>query len=158
MHLLLQQKGTIAEEGEAIDLGQSPGRIAVLTAADTEIAVLAAAREGAQGRVIAVCQPHRYSRTVHLMDDFGRSFYQADSVYVLEIYAASERAIEGVSGQAIVERLRAYGHRSAEYAGTMDRAVEAVLAEAREGDLIITLGAATAYFRVALASGTTPVP
>ena len=50
-----------------------------------------------------------------------------------------------MSGQGIVERLRAYGHRSAEYAGTMDRAVEAVLAEAREGDLIITLGAGSVW-------------
>lgn len=112
----------------------------------TEIrSTLAAARQCRYGRVLVIFQPHRYSRTVHLMDDFGRSFYQADSVHVLDIYAASERPIEGVSGQAIVDRLRAYGHRSAAYAGTMDRAVEAVLAEAREGDLVITLGAGNVW-------------
>ncbi|HWR50404.1 MAG TPA: UDP-N-acetylmuramate--L-alanine ligase [Bryobacteraceae bacterium] len=112
----------------------------------TEIAsTLAAAQQYNYGRVLAIFQPHRYSRTYHLMDDFGRCFYQADSVFVLDIYAASEQPIEGVSAEALVERVQAFGHRSVEYAGTIDRAVERVLAEVREGDLVLTLGAGNVW-------------
>ncbi|MGE5648001.1 MAG: UDP-N-acetylmuramate--L-alanine ligase [Acidobacteriota bacterium] len=112
----------------------------------TEIrATLAAARQCRYKRIHAIFQPHRYSRTVHLMDDFARCFYHADSVFVLDIYAASEKPIEGVSGEALAERIRAYGHRSVEYVGTIDRAVEAALGVAEEGDLIITQGAGNVW-------------
>ena len=92
-------------------------------------------------KVHVLFQPHRYSRTMHLMDDFARSFHQADHVYVMDIYAASEKPIEGVTAQALVERLRQFGHRGAEYVGTMDRGVDAMLAAAAAGDVLITLGA-----------------
>lgn len=112
----------------------------------TEIrATLAAARVCNFARVIAVFQPHRYTRTQALMDEFARSFNQADMVFVLDIYAASEKPIEGVSAEALVEALRAHGHRSAHYAGTMDRAVDAVIAEARDGDAVMTLGAGSVW-------------
>src|SRR6202043_2776404 len=80
----------------------------------TEIrATLAAARDCKHSKVHVLFQPHRYSRTDALMDDFARSFHQADTVHVLDIYAASEEPIEGVSAEALVARLRAFGHRSA---------------------------------------------
>src|SRR5260370_36431400 len=92
-----------------------------------------------------IFQPHRYTRTYHLMDEFARSFMQADRLYVLDIYAASEKPIEGVTAQALAERIRQFGHRSAEYAGTIDRAVEAVMAAVEPGDAVLTLGAGNVW-------------
>ena len=78
----------------------------------TEIrATLAAARGCAPHRLHVLFQPHRYTRTMHLMDEFARSFHQADRVLVLDIYAASEQPIEGVTAEALVDRMRQYGHR-----------------------------------------------
>jgi UDP-N-acetylmuramate--alanine ligase len=108
-------------------------------------ATLAAARQCHYRRIHSIFQPHRYSRTVHLMDDFARCFYQADSVFVLDIYAASEKPIEGVSGEALAERIRAFGHRSVRYVGSIDKAVEAAMEVAEEGDLIITQGAGNVW-------------
>jgi UDP-N-acetylmuramate--alanine ligase len=112
----------------------------------TEIrATLAAARLGEYRRIHVIFQPHRYSRTHALMDEFARSFHQADSVYVLEIYAASEQPIEGVSGEALAQRIRDFGHRDVEFAGTIDGAVDAVLRKAQSGDLVLTLGAGNVW-------------
>jgi UDP-N-acetylmuramate--alanine ligase len=112
----------------------------------TEIrATLAAARQCRYGRIHVIFQPHRYTRTLHLMDDFARCFYQADSVLVLDIYAASEKPIEGVSAQSLAERIRDFGHHGVEYAGTIDRAVERVLALAEDGDAVLTLGAGNVW-------------
>lgn len=112
----------------------------------TEIrATLAAARLCNYKRIHAIFQPHRYSRTQALMDEFAMSFHQADHVQVLDIYAASEEPIEGVSGSALTERMRALGHRSVEFAGTVDQAVDNILQSVREGDLVITLGAGNVW-------------
>lgn len=112
----------------------------------TEIrATLAAARQCQYRRIHVIFQPHRYTRTMHLMDEFARSFNDADSVYLLDIYAASEKPIEGVTAQALVDRLAAFGHRSARYSGTIDKALEAVKANAQEGDLVLTLGAGNVW-------------
>jgi len=112
----------------------------------TEIrATLAAARLCGYKRVLVLFQPHRYSRTFHLMDEFGKAFHRADSVWVLDIYAASEKPIEGVTAEAMVERIRQFGHRSAEYAGTMERGVAAILEAVRPGDLVLTLGAGNVW-------------
>ena len=112
----------------------------------TEVrATLAAARLCGYRRLHVIFQPHRYTRTYHLMDEFARSFMQADRLYVLDIYAASEKPIEGVTAQAMVERIRQFGHRSAEYAGTIDRAVEAVMASVEPGDAVLTLGAGNVW-------------
>jgi len=109
----------------------------------TEIlATLAAARSCAGGgRVRVLFQPHRYTRTMHLMDEFARAFHSADRVVVLDIYAASEQPIEGVTAQALAARMREFGHRDVEYAASNDEGVAAVVAGAQPGDLIITLGA-----------------
>src|SRR6202049_3055521 len=88
----------------------------------TEIrATLAAAQLCKFRRIHAVFQPHRYTRTQHLMDEFAKSFHQADVVYVLDIYAASEDPIQGITGQALAQRLRDFGHCSAEYTGTIEQ-------------------------------------
>lgn len=108
----------------------------------TEIrATLAAARACRFHRVHVLFQPHRYTRTQALMDEFGRAFHQADSVHVMDIYAASEVPIEGVTAEALVERIQAFGHRDAHYVGSMDRGIESVLEAAEAGDAIVTLGA-----------------
>jgi len=112
----------------------------------TEIrATLDGARLCGFERIHVLFQPHRFTRTFHLMDEFGRAFHQADSVFVLDIYAASEKPIEGVTAEALVERIRQFGHRSAEYVGTMARGVDALLAVARAGDLVLTLGAGNVW-------------
>jgi UDP-N-acetylmuramate--alanine ligase len=108
----------------------------------TEIrATLAAAKSVCHRRIHVLFQPHRYTRTLHLMDDFARSFHAADHVVALDIYAASEKPIEGVSSAALVERMRQFGHRGVEYAASSAAGVDAICASVRPGDMILTLGA-----------------
>ena len=112
----------------------------------TEIrATLDGARLCGFRRIHVLFQPHRYSRTFHLMDEFARSFLQADSVFVMDIYAASEKPIEGVTAEALADRIRQFGHRGVEYVGTIDRGVDALLAAAADGDLVLTLGAGNVW-------------
>ena len=108
----------------------------------TEIrATLAAAKLGPYNKVHVLFQPHRYSRTRFLLDEFGTAFHQADSVFLLDIYSASEPELSGVSSNVLLDRIRSFGHRSAEYAGSLDQGVAAIVKAAKPGDLIITLGA-----------------
>jgi UDP-N-acetylmuramate--alanine ligase len=86
-------------------------------------------------------QPHRYTRTFHLLDDFARAFHQADRVVVLDIYAASEKPIEGVTAEVLVDRMRQFGHRGATYASSNNAGVEAIAQGLEAGDMILTLGA-----------------
>ncbi|NWP28977.1 UDP-N-acetylmuramate--L-alanine ligase, partial [Escherichia coli] len=72
----------------------------------------AAARESAEGRVIAVVQPHRFTRLKNLMDEFAQAFNDADMVYVTPVYAAGELPLEGVSSEALVENVQRRGHRA----------------------------------------------
>ncbi len=112
----------------------------------TEIrATLAAARLCGFPRIHVLFQPHRYTRTMHLLDEFGRAFHQADNVFVMDIYAASEKPIPGVTAEALAERIRQFGHRGVEYVGTLERGVEALLGAVREGDLALTLGAGNVW-------------
>ncbi len=108
----------------------------------TEIRVtLAAAREGWKGRVIAIFQPHRYSRTRDLLNEFGTAFHNADEVLVCDIYAAGEDAIEGLTGRDVAETIVKHGHHSTKYVGSKEEAVDAALAVTAPGDFVITLGA-----------------
>jgi UDP-N-acetylmuramate--alanine ligase len=112
----------------------------------TEIrATLDGARLCGFRRIHVLFQPHRYTRTMHLMDEFAGAFHQADTLFVTDIYAASEKPIEGVTAEALVERIRQSGHRNAEHVGTIDRGVEALLETAQEGDLVLTLGAGSVW-------------
>ena len=104
-------------------------------------AVLEAAREATGNRVIAVMQPHRYTRLNDLMDDFQSSFNEADQVYVTPVYAAGEEPIEGVSSEALVEGLKSRGHRSAATVGNRDELANKLAADVQQGDLIVCLGA-----------------
>jgi UDP-N-acetylmuramate--alanine ligase len=112
----------------------------------TEIrATLTAARECRYKRVLAIFQPHRYTRTQHLMDDFARAFHAADCVYVLDIYGASEKPIAGITAESLASRMKAFGHRGVIYAGSLDNAVDSALNDAREGDAVMTLGAGNVW-------------
>ena len=112
----------------------------------TEIrATLAAAKLCNFGRVLAVFQPHRYTRTQHLLDEFAKSFHQADLVLVLDIYAASEPPIEGITGEALAQRIRDFGHRAVEYTGTVEATAETVVRIAHDRDLVLTLGAGNVW-------------
>jgi UDP-N-acetylmuramate--alanine ligase len=104
-------------------------------------AVLSAAREGAKGRVIAVCQPHRYSRLGGLMDEFASCFNDADIVYVTPVYAAGEAPMEGVDAAALVSNLKQRGHHSAAVVQDAADLARVLAAQARPDDMVVCLGA-----------------
>jgi UDP-N-acetylmuramate--alanine ligase len=104
-------------------------------------AVLSAARESAQGRVIAVVQPHRYTRLQALMEDFQNAFNDADIVMVAPVYPAGEEPIEGVDSAALAEGLRVHGHRMVKVVDSADDLAKSLRDIAAEGDMILCLGA-----------------
>jgi UDP-N-acetylmuramate--alanine ligase len=107
----------------------------------TEIkATLAAARQCGFNKIHVIFQPHRYTRTRDLMEEFTTAFADADSLVVLDIYAASEKPIEGITGEALAQRIRESG-KSVQHAGSFADAVNAAAAAAHDGDMILTLGA-----------------
>jgi UDP-N-acetylmuramate--alanine ligase len=108
----------------------------------TEVkATLAAARQCGYRKVHVVFQPHRYTRTRDLMDDFSSAFADADSLFVLDIYAASESPIEGISGETLARSISEKSGRSAQYVSSFAEAVNSSAAAAQDGDMILTLGA-----------------
>jgi UDP-N-acetylmuramate--alanine ligase len=124
-----QKKGTVRGVTVVDDYGHHP----------TEIrATLAAARESTHGRIHVVFQPHRYTRTRDLLDEFGAAFTDADSVVVLPIYAASEEPLPGITAELLVERVKG---PTVQFAPDFSTAVAVVASQAHEGDLIMTLGA-----------------
>ncbi|WP_027356101.1 UDP-N-acetylmuramate--L-alanine ligase [Desulfofundulus thermocisternus] len=104
-------------------------------------ATLQAARQTEPGRLVVVFQPHRYTRTLLLKEQFGRSFADADLVIVNEIYSAGETPIEGVNAQLIVQAIKNYGRPPVVYLPAREQVVNYLAAEARPGDLILTMGA-----------------
>jgi UDP-N-acetylmuramate--alanine ligase len=108
----------------------------------TEIrATLAAARQCEFGKIHVVFQPHRYTRTRDLKEEFTQAFHQADSVIVLDIYAASEAPIEGVTGEMLARVIHEAGRTNVQYAASFEEAANTVVSRAGEGDMILTLGA-----------------
>jgi UDP-N-acetylmuramate--alanine ligase len=108
----------------------------------TEIrATLAAARQCGYRKIHVIFQPHRYTRTRDLMDEFAAAFSDADSLIVLDIYPASEQPIEGITGEALARRISEKGKCQAEYTGSFEDALNSVTAKAQEGDMVLTLGA-----------------
>ncbi len=108
----------------------------------TEIrATLAAARQCGFKKIHVIFQPHRYTRTRDLMEGFTTAFADADSLFVLDIYAASEKPLEGISGEALARAIRERGSPHAEYVASFGDASSAVAEVAKENDMILTLGA-----------------
>ncbi|HVG35921.1 MAG TPA: UDP-N-acetylmuramate--L-alanine ligase [Pyrinomonadaceae bacterium] len=113
----------------------------------TEIkATLAGAKIGSSGRrMVVLFQPHRYSRTKDLMEEFARSFNNADVLFVTDIYAASEDPLDGVTSEVLTDAIKRYGHKNAHYIGALDTAAEVLRSQTRPNDLVITLGAGPVY-------------
>ncbi|OQP87836.1 UDP-N-acetylmuramate--L-alanine ligase [Rhizobium rhizosphaerae] len=104
-------------------------------------AVLRAAREACQGRIIAVHQPHRYSRLHSLFEDFSACFNDADTILLAPVYAAGEEPIEGATSQELVSRIKAAGHRDARFVEGPEALAPIVSAIAQPGDFVVLLGA-----------------
>ncbi len=118
------------------DYGHHPSELA---------ATLQTARSLKPGRVVVLFQPHRYTRTQALADDFGKVLQAADRVFVTDVYAASETPIEGISGQTIVDAIRDHGDIRANYLPNLATAHHAVGNALEPGDLLITLGAGNVH-------------
>jgi UDP-N-acetylmuramate--alanine ligase len=108
-------------------------------------ATLRAAQNCRYSRVIVVFQPHRYSRTALLMDDFARCFVPCDHLLVMDIYPASEAPIEGVTSKALTDRMAAAGFSAVEYEPKAEGVVRKLLEIAQPGDLVITQGAGNVW-------------
>ena len=104
-------------------------------------AVLAAAREGVKARVIAVVQPHRFTRLRDHMEDFQGAFNDADVVYAAPVYPAGEQPLDGVDSAAMVEGVKARGHRSAHLIAGPDALAKELAATLQPGDMVVCLGA-----------------
>ena len=104
-------------------------------------ATLEAARGCRYDRLLVLFQPHRYTRTKHLWDEFCRAFNQADVLVMTDIYAANEPPVAGITGEALAEAIRAAGHKNIVFRSSMQEGIEYLLREARPGDAVLTIGA-----------------
>ena len=127
---------------------QLRGRVAGISVIDdyghhpTEIkATLAAARQCGFRKIHVIFQPHRYTRTRDLMEEFTTAFNDADSLFLLDIYAASEKPMEGVTAEVLAQRIRERSGKPVEYMKSTAEVIEAATAVAKDGDMILTLGA-----------------
>jgi len=105
------------------------------------VATLSAARHACNRRIVAVFQPHRYTRIHALAEDFSRSFHHADVLLVLPIYAAGEEPIPGVTAEMLVDQIKKFGHRDVRYASSFPGALQILDDVLQDGDLLLTLGA-----------------
>ncbi len=127
-----ETKGEAAGVRVVDDYGHHPAEIR---------ATLAAARSLHPGRVVVVFQPHRYTRTQLLFEDFATAFHQADVLWITEIYAAGEDKIAGIDGAALADAIRAHGQRDVRFAPDPSAIPGELAATLAPGDLVITLGA-----------------
>jgi len=104
-------------------------------------ATLDAARGCSYSRLLVLFQPHRYTRTQHLWDDFCLAFNQADLLVLTDVYAAGETPISGITADNLADAIRSAGHKNVVYCPTLQQAIERVLLEARSGDAILSMGA-----------------
>jgi UDP-N-acetylmuramate--alanine ligase len=111
----------------------------------TEIRATLSAAKTSGRRIVTLFQPHRYSRTAALHEEFARAFYDAEVVLLCDIYAASEDPIPGVTAQALVEETEKFGHRNVRYIGPVEQGAEALKAVIEPGDLVLTLGAGSVW-------------
>ena len=127
-HIKGEKKGILIVD----DYGHHPVEI---------MATLKAARTGWERRIIAVFQPHRYTRTQALFQEFLTAFYDADVLILTDIYPAGEDPIPGVEAKALFEGIREYGHKDVTFLGNKKEIVDHLLRIVRSGDLVVTLGA-----------------
>jgi UDP-N-acetylmuramate--alanine ligase len=105
----------------------------------------ALARRAGGRRTVVLFQPHRYTRTKHLWEDFTRAFHMADVLLLADIYPAGEAPIPGISSEALAAEMQRLGHRKAEYVGDLKSAADRLLEEVKPGDVVLTLGAGSVY-------------
>jgi len=122
------------------DYGHHPAEIRVTLNAARESVMSSETREG-RGRVFVLFQPHRYTRTADLLQEFGSSFADADVLYLTDIYAAGERPIEGVTSEAVLRAVKNEGHPNAVCIPDKNELIERIAEELRPGDLFFTVGA-----------------
>lgn len=132
VHRRFQIKGEVAGITVVDDYGHHPTEI---------MATLKAARECLDRRVVAIFQPHRYSRTRDLMDEFATAFYHADKLFLCDIYAAGEAPIPAITSEGLMYTIRDHGHRDVTYVSRREDLAAAILPALREGDVVLTLGA-----------------
>jgi len=132
----LQRRFQVCDEINGImivdDYGHHPAEIK---------ATLAAAKSGWQRRVVAVFQPHRFSRTAALFEDFQTAFYHADLLVVTDVYAAGEEPIEGATGEALAQGVIEHGHKATHYRATFAEVTDLLVELIEPGDMVISLGA-----------------
>ncbi len=133
--------GSVPVEGGAVSIIDDYAHHPVEIRAVLEAAREAASAGDSEGRVIAIAQPHRYSRLNDLMEDFQTCFNEADEVYVTPVYEAGEDPIEGVSSAALVAGLKSRGHRSAQTIEDQASLASALAGDMRKGDIVVCLGA-----------------
>ena len=133
----LQVKGTARGVTVVDDYGHHPTEI--------RLTLQAVCQCWPDHRIVVVFQPHRYSRTAALFDDFTRAFYQADSLVVLPIYPAGEAPIENVDGQSLCEGIHLHGHKDVVFHDGQDAAVSYLKKTLRQGDVLLTLGAGNVW-------------
>jgi UDP-N-acetylmuramate--alanine ligase len=133
----LEVKGTAKGATVLDDYGHHPTEI------KTTLAALAQGWPGK--RKVVVFQPHRFTRTQALFDEFARSFYLADVLLVMPIYAASEKPIEGVDSRRLVESIQAHGHKDVRFVENLEAAVDVMDQVTGPQDVVLTLGAGNVY-------------
>ncbi|MCK4694668.1 MAG: UDP-N-acetylmuramate--L-alanine ligase [Candidatus Cloacimonetes bacterium] len=112
----------------------------------TEIeATLKGIKDSSNRRIITVFQPHLYSRTKDFYEEFGRSFFHSDVLLITPIYPAREKPIPGITGKLIADAAIQSGHKSVKYIHSNEKIIEKIKQEAREGDIVITMGAGNIY-------------
>jgi UDP-N-acetylmuramate--alanine ligase len=123
-------------------LKAEPSLSTTMATRPTEIrATLAAAKPSGRRGWIVLFQPHRYTRTQALFEEFARSFYDAEVVLLTDIYAASEDPLPEVTSERLAREIERFGHRHASYVGDLDSARSRLAEAIRPGDLVLTLGA-----------------
>jgi UDP-N-acetylmuramate--alanine ligase len=147
--LILDALESYSGTGRRFELKKEVGGIMVIedyAHHPTEIkATLDAAKRGWPRRVLAVFQPHRYTRLSHLMNEFATSFNQADVLFITEIYAAGEEPIPQATGRALYESIKQFGHKNVHFEPDMKDLPSRLRKLARPGDIIIVLGAGNIY-------------
>ena len=125
-------KGVVSDVTVIDDYGHHPAEIR---------ATLEAARGCKFNRLLVLFQPHRFTRTKHLWDDFTKAFNQADILVLIDIYAASENPIPGITSEALAAAVREAGHKNVHYFRNMQEGIEFLLKNAKPADAILTIGA-----------------
>ena len=143
--LVLRDRGpaTITELSHVLEV--SPPSASAMVDRLVEKGILTREHSREDRRKVVVFQPHRYSRTKALFEEFARSFYESDLLIILPIYAAGEERIESIGGNALCKAIRAHGHKNVVFKNGFKEAVSHIEETVRKNDVVVTLGAGDVY-------------